>query len=87
MLYSDVLSNQVDVLNFLQEISQYAFVVNLADFLCKDDICKSSYDDVFIYRDYGHLSHEGSAYLGKKMNFYQLLVEAEYNSSAYISSR
>jgi peptidoglycan/LPS O-acetylase OafA/YrhL len=75
--YADSLKNQSDVWSFLKEVSSDVKVVNLTDFLCRDDTCRASFDDVFIYRDDGHLAHEGSAYLGAKMNFYQILVDAE----------
>jgi hypothetical protein len=52
-------------------------VVFLTDFLCRGDTCHASLDDAFIYRDGGHLAKEGSAYLGEKMNFYQILMNTE----------
>jgi peptidoglycan/LPS O-acetylase OafA/YrhL len=75
--YADSLKRQSDVWSFLKEIGLDVRVVYLTDFLCRDDTCRASLDDVFIYRDGGHLAHEGSAYLGAKMNFYQILVDAE----------
>ena len=75
--YSKSLELQADVWSFLKEVSSEVKVVNLNDFLCRDDTCRASFGGVFIYRDGGHLSHEGSAYLGAKMNFYQILVDAE----------
>ena len=75
--YSDSLKRQTDVWSFLKEVSSEVKVVNLTDFLCRDETCRASFDDVFIYRDRGHLAHEGSAYLGAKLNFYQILVDAE----------
>ncbi len=75
--YSESLKHQADVWSFLKEVSSEVKVVNLTDFLCRDDTCRASFDDVFIFRDYGHLAHEGSAYLGAKLNFYQILVDAE----------
>jgi hypothetical protein len=75
--YSESLKRQTEVWAFLKEVSSKVKVVNLADFLCRDDTCRASFDDVFIYRDSGHLAHEGSAYLGAKLNFYQILVDAE----------
>lgn len=69
--------NQANVWHFLKALEKHVPVVWLSDFICKEDTCSTSFDNVFIYRDHGHLSHEGSAYLGKKMDFYGLLVEAE----------
>jgi hypothetical protein len=72
-----LLKRQADVWSFLEELGSEVRVVNLSDFLCRNETCRVSFDDVFIYRDDGHLAHEGSAYLGVKMNFYQILVDAE----------
>jgi len=40
-------------------------VVWLADQLCRQDVCLASEDGVFFYRDAGHLSFEGSRWIGK----------------------
>jgi peptidoglycan/LPS O-acetylase OafA/YrhL len=74
---SDSLVRQANIWIFLSELEKYVTVVNFADFLCTDSLCSASLDNVFIYRDVGHLSHEGSAYLGKRFNFYDILVEAK----------
>lgn len=50
-------------------------VIWLADGICDAGICKSSVQGTFIYRDGGHLSYEGSALLGGKMNFYGRITD------------
>jgi len=40
-------------------------VVWLEDQLCRDDVCPASEDGVFLYRDAGHLSFEGSRWTGE----------------------
>ena len=65
-----------EVWSFLREVEKHATVVWLSDYLCSTSSCKASFNDVLIFRDSGHLSYEGSAYLGKQMNFYGLLEEA-----------
>lgn len=72
----DTSKNQGDVWRFLKKIEKTASVVWLTDFLCSDNVCKASFGDKFIYRDTGHLSHEGSVYLGKNMDFYGRLKKA-----------
>lgn len=74
---SDSLVRQANVWDFLSDLKEHVTVVNLADFLCEDDLCSASMENVFIYRDDGHLSHEGSAYLGKRFDFYGILVTAK----------
>jgi len=64
-----------DVYEFLGGIANSQKVVFVSDGICRDDMCKSSIDNTFIYRDGGHLSHEGSAMLGKRMGFYDLITE------------
>ena len=65
-----------EVWSFLKEVEKHATVVWLSDYLCSTSSCKASFDDVLIFRDSGHLSYEGSAYLGKQMNFYGRLEDA-----------
>lgn len=49
-------------------------VIWLHEAICPADECRATMDDTFVYRDGGHLSHEGSALLGKKMNFYRAVT-------------
>jgi hypothetical protein len=71
---------QTSVTDFLKQIRAHYPVVYLSDGICKDGQCHASEDGVFIYRDFGHLSYEGSAWLGQKMDFYQRLTEAAKSS-------
>jgi peptidoglycan/LPS O-acetylase OafA/YrhL len=48
--------------------------IDLADVMCDAEICKAQFGDISIFRDDGHLSYEGSAYLGSKMSFYDLIT-------------
>jgi peptidoglycan/LPS O-acetylase OafA/YrhL len=61
------------VFDFLRKISLVSQVVWLPDGICSDGECKAAIGDVFIYRDRAHLSYEGSAYIGRKMNFYDIV--------------
>jgi len=63
-----------DVLFFLDQVEKKYRVIRVSDVLCKDTFCNTELEGIFIYRDTGHLSIEGSAYLGKKMNFYKLIT-------------
>ncbi len=74
---SDSIERQANVWHFLSKLENHVTVVNLADFLCANDFCSASMDNIFIYRDGGHLSHEGSAYLGKRFDFYGILLSAK----------
>ncbi len=63
-----------EVIEFLAKIAHDYEVVWLNDAICHDDLCLAAQRETFIYRDIGHLSHEGSALIGKKMNFYGLIT-------------
>jgi hypothetical protein len=73
---SDSIARQYVVFDFIKNIERDTSVVWLQDFLCTSGICRTSVNDILLYRDQEHLSYEGSAYLGEKMNFYHRLEEA-----------
>ena len=60
--------------SFLESISENYRVVRLDKFICDSFLCKTHLGSTFIYRDTGHLSHEGSALIGKKYDFYGIIV-------------
>jgi hypothetical protein len=66
-------TDQQSVYAFLSWVSQKHQVVWLEDGICSHGRCKASDDGVAIYRDGGHLTHEGSALLGRRMSFYARL--------------
>lgn len=70
---AESLELQGNVYDFFEKLNDKATVINLADFLCTGEVCKTSSDNILIYRDGGHLSHEGSAFIGKEMNFDRLI--------------
>jgi len=63
-----------DILDFLATIGKKYTVIYMSDYLCDDVYCNVELDGVFIYGNRAHLSTEGSIYLGKKMNFYDLIT-------------
>jgi len=67
-------SKKKNVLTFLEKIDQKYRVVWMDDFLCDLEVCRAAIDDTFVYRDTGHLSHEGSALVGTRMDFYSLIT-------------
>jgi SGNH domain-containing protein len=66
-------ARQKKVYEFLQSVSDVSAVVWLHNEICSERNCRGSFDHTFIYRDWGHLAHEGSAYLGTHMNFHGLI--------------
>lgn len=43
-------------------------VFRVSDYLCRDGTCAVELDGVFLYRDNGHLSYDGSRLLGQKLD-------------------
>jgi len=80
--YFDEIDCRIDVSDYsasgvpwlLGEIEKDYPVVWLSDILCDEKFCNSEMNGNFIYSDTGHLSVEGSVYLGKKMDFYKLIT-------------
>lgn len=65
-----------EVYAFLETIDKKYKVIRLDDFICKNGLCKTHFDTTWIFRDKGHLSHAGSAELGKRYNFYKRITES-----------
>jgi len=59
---------------FLKDIAKNHKVVFIDESHCDNGTCRAYIDKTFIYRDVKHLSQEGSALLGKEMDFYDLIV-------------
>jgi peptidoglycan/LPS O-acetylase OafA/YrhL len=72
-------AQQKDVIDLLDQISRLAKIIWLSDGICINGTCRADQDGVFIYRDGGHLSHEGSTLLGREMNWYGLITQTQRN--------
>lgn len=66
--------HQKYVRELLTDIARDYKVVWLDTAICEGDICTASQEGQFIYNDFWHLSREGSAFIGRKMNFYGLIT-------------
>ena len=71
---ADSAARQARVHAFLRQVQTVAAVVWLHEGMCDERVCRAARDGVFLYRDDGHLSHEGSAYLGRSMGFHRRLM-------------
>ncbi len=69
------------VYKFLDTIEDKYEVVRLDDYMCEGRECNTHIDSTFLFRDEGHLSHEGTELLGKKHGFYESIVDN--NSESY----
>ena len=72
---SEISQHRLVVHDLLQIVAKKNSVVFLDDLMCSDVSCRTHFDNVFLFRDSGHLSNEGSAALGKKFDFYRISVE------------
>lgn len=59
---------------FMREIGRHARVIHLRDFICEHGVCHAHFGPDFLYMDTGHLSVEGSAALGRRMDLYDRIV-------------
>lgn len=72
----DFNGNTRTVYAFLDEISAFVPVVRLDHLICADGTCRTLQDGNFVYRDGGHLSKNGSAWLGRTHDLAGLIFEA-----------
>ena len=65
---------QANQLTLLRQLASSARVLWLAPGICPDRTCQPWIGNTFIYADSGHLTDEGSAYLGRKLDFYGFIT-------------
>lgn len=70
----DIIQDCSNVYGFLKTISKKYDVIRLDNLVCDNSMCNTHFDSTFIYRDSGHFSYEGSAALGKKYDFYRMII-------------
>ncbi|NRA36144.1 MAG: acyltransferase [Polyangiaceae bacterium] len=70
----DMSPRRLKAFEFLERIGQRHKVVRLDRLICDDSRCPARLGSTYLYRDPDHLSHEGSASLGRKYNFFGLIV-------------
>jgi hypothetical protein len=57
-------------IDFLKEASSFVPVYWLHNDICNGGVCYAAINDTLIYQDEGHLTREGSAFLGKTNHWY-----------------
>ncbi|WP_051309799.1 acyltransferase family protein [Desulfogranum japonicum] len=68
------------IFSIMDEIELSNRVIRLDKLLCDAQQCHALLDDTPIYRDRGHLSHEGARLIGKKYNLYQMMIHDSNNN-------
>jgi peptidoglycan/LPS O-acetylase OafA/YrhL len=70
---------------FFERLPNWVRIVRLRDALCNQEICRVSDGNTIIYRDAIHLSREGSAYIGKRLDF--VFIERDESIEVNVPSR
>jgi peptidoglycan/LPS O-acetylase OafA/YrhL len=73
----DESEESLGILSFLRGIEKDIGYVDLPSLLCRGGVCQTMIDGRFIFRDSGHLSHEGSELIGAKLGLAILIKAAE----------
>jgi hypothetical protein len=73
----DESEESLGILSFLRGIEKDIGYVDLPSLLCRDGVCQTMIDGRLIFRDSGHLSHEGSELIGAKLGLAILIKAAE----------
>jgi peptidoglycan/LPS O-acetylase OafA/YrhL len=73
---ADYTSRNKTVLDFLDALRRENLVnvIRLDEALCDETLCATTLGNTPLYRDSGHLSYDGSAALGKKMDWRNLIM-------------
>jgi peptidoglycan/LPS O-acetylase OafA/YrhL len=74
---SDESQESLGILSLLRSIGKEIDYVDLPSLLCHDGRCQTMIDGRFIFRDSGHLSHEGSELIGARLGLASLIEVAE----------
>ena len=69
----NISSIKSQVTSYLQSMSK-TNIVDLTGLICDMEVCSASLEGVYLFRDSGHLSYEGSIKLGETYDFYNLIV-------------
>ena len=64
-----------DATEYLQQASTKAGFFSLENLICKPKLCEAFAGDLFIYRDKGHFSKEGSQYIGETYDLMGQLIQ------------
>jgi len=74
---SEYKNHRWEVLQLLERLEPKYRVIWTEDAICNGSTCNAAIEGTFIYRDERHFSHEGSSFVGKKMDFYHLIASPD----------
>lgn len=71
----DIAQYRKDAYAFLARVQEKYPVIWLNDLLCTNGLCYTHLGLIFIYRDKGHFSYEGSAEIGRSADFFEMITQ------------
>ena len=73
---ADIAKVNRSALDFLRELADRVPLIDLTTLICPAGQCSVRKGDIFVFRDAGHLSIEGSQWLGRTFRFERLIRQA-----------
>lgn len=73
--YGAYAEKHATLIEFLETLAAEFDVIWLKDYICEGPTCRAAVGETFLYRDTGHLSHEGSRLVGREMDFIRRISE------------
>jgi len=73
----DIDTRIIEAYELLESVADFHLVIDLSEELCLEGICLAADDGTFLYRDFGHLSAEGSRHLGLRFGLMTEIAELE----------
>jgi hypothetical protein len=64
----------IQTYDVMDQLKDHYTVIDLRDTLCFSGVCTTEAEGVFLYRDTGHLSVEGSSLIGREMDPFRSLI-------------
>ena len=65
---------RIQTYDIMDQLKDHYTVIDLRDTLCFSGVCTTEAEGVFLYRDAGHLSVEGSSLIGREMDPFRSLI-------------
>jgi hypothetical protein len=64
----EMTERNIEITKILKQVEKDVPVIWIDDFICDEKVCQTAMNQISIYRDSGHLSVQGSAALGRRVN-------------------
>jgi hypothetical protein len=71
---ADMSLERIQTYDVMDQLKDHYTVIDLRDTLCFSDVCTTEAEGLFLYRDTGHISVEGSSIIGREMDPFRSLI-------------